>query len=38
LVCREREVTGLQEIALLPAMVTARCNLRDFADKVIARY
>jgi alkanesulfonate monooxygenase SsuD/methylene tetrahydromethanopterin reductase-like flavin-dependent oxidoreductase (luciferase family) len=35
---REREAMGLQEITLLPAMATARRNLRDFADKVIARY
>lgn len=35
---REREAMGLSEITLLPAMQTARRNLRDFADKVIARY
>ena len=35
---REREAMGLREIALLPAMATARRNLRDFAEKVIARY
>ncbi|MCW5746141.1 MAG: LLM class flavin-dependent oxidoreductase [Alphaproteobacteria bacterium] len=35
---REREAMGLTEITLLPAMATARRNLRDFADKVIARY
>lgn len=35
---REREAMGLDEITLLPAMDTARRNLRDFADKVIARY
>ncbi len=35
---REREAMGLQEITLLPAMTTARRNLRDFAEKVIARY
>jgi alkanesulfonate monooxygenase SsuD/methylene tetrahydromethanopterin reductase-like flavin-dependent oxidoreductase (luciferase family) len=35
---REREAMGLNEISLLPAMATARQNLRDFADKVIARY
>jgi hypothetical protein len=29
---------GLREIALLPAMATARRNLRDFAENVIARY
>jgi hypothetical protein len=29
---------GLTEITLLPAMATARRNLRDFAEKVIARY
>ncbi len=35
---REREAMGLTEITLLPAMATARRNLKDFADKVIARY
>jgi hypothetical protein len=35
---REREVMGLNEITLLPAMDQARRNLRDFAEKVIARY
>jgi alkanesulfonate monooxygenase SsuD/methylene tetrahydromethanopterin reductase-like flavin-dependent oxidoreductase (luciferase family) len=35
---REREAMGLSEITLLPAMKTARRNLKDFADKVIARY
>lgn len=35
---REREAMGLKEIALLPAMATARRNLRDFAEQVIARY
>lgn len=35
---REREAMGLDEITLLPAMATARRNLKDFADKVIARY
>jgi len=35
---REREAMGLREITLLPAMATARRNLRDFAEKVIARY
>jgi alkanesulfonate monooxygenase SsuD/methylene tetrahydromethanopterin reductase-like flavin-dependent oxidoreductase (luciferase family) len=35
---REREAMGLQEITLLPAMATARRNLRDFAEKVIAKY
>ena len=35
---REREAMGLNEISLLPAMATARQNLKDFADKVIARY
>lgn len=35
---REREAMGLSEITLLPAMAEARSNLRDFADKVIARY
>ena len=35
---REREAMGLKEIALLPAMPTARRNLRDFAEQVIARY
>lgn len=35
---REREAMGLDEITLLPAMETARRNLRDFAEKVIARY
>jgi len=29
---------GLNEITLLPAMAPARRNLRDFAEKVIARY
>ena len=35
---RERAAAGLQEIALLPAMATARRNLRDFAEQVMARY
>jgi alkanesulfonate monooxygenase SsuD/methylene tetrahydromethanopterin reductase-like flavin-dependent oxidoreductase (luciferase family) len=35
---REREAMGLDEITLLPAMEMARRNLKDFADKVIARY
>ncbi|TWT12861.1 LLM class flavin-dependent oxidoreductase [Reyranella sp. CPCC 100927] len=35
---REREAMGLTEITLLPAMATARRNLRDFAEKVMARY
>jgi hypothetical protein len=35
---REREAMGLSEITLLPAMASARRNLRDFAEKVIARY
>src|SRR5579883_3347661 len=35
---REREAMGLDEITLLPAMDTARRNLREFADKVIAKY
>jgi alkanesulfonate monooxygenase SsuD/methylene tetrahydromethanopterin reductase-like flavin-dependent oxidoreductase (luciferase family) len=35
---REREEMGLQEITLLPAMATARQNLKDFAEKVIAKY
>src|SRR5689334_23262915 len=35
---REREAMGLNEISLLPAMKTARQNLKDFADQVIARY
>ena len=35
---REREAMGLDEITLLPAMDTARQNLRDFAAQVIARY
>lgn len=35
---REREAMGLKEIALLPAMPTARRNLRAFAEKVMARY
>ena len=35
---REREAMGLTEIALLPAMATARRNLKDFAEKVMARY
>ncbi len=35
---REREAMGLDEITLLPAMDTARRNLKEFADKVIARY
>ncbi len=34
----EREAMGLSEITLLPAMASARQNLRDFADHVIARY
>ena len=35
---REREAMGLNEISLLPAMATARQNLKDFAEQVIARY
>lgn len=35
---REREAMGLKEIALLPAMPTARENLGDFAKHVMARY
>src|SRR5262245_41039437 len=35
---REREAMGLNEITLLPAMAAARANLKDFAEKVIARY
>jgi hypothetical protein len=35
---REREAMGLNEITLLPAMSQARRNLKDFAEKVIARY
>jgi alkanesulfonate monooxygenase SsuD/methylene tetrahydromethanopterin reductase-like flavin-dependent oxidoreductase (luciferase family) len=35
---REREAMGLSEITLLPAMDTARRNLKDFAEQVIARY
>jgi alkanesulfonate monooxygenase SsuD/methylene tetrahydromethanopterin reductase-like flavin-dependent oxidoreductase (luciferase family) len=35
---REREAMGLKEIALLPAMPTARRNLSDFAEKVMRRY
>ena len=35
---REREAMGLKEIALLPAMATARRNLGDFAKQVMARY
>jgi alkanesulfonate monooxygenase SsuD/methylene tetrahydromethanopterin reductase-like flavin-dependent oxidoreductase (luciferase family) len=35
---REREAMGLNEITLLPAMAEARRTLRDFAEKVIARY
>ncbi len=35
---REREAMGLKEIALLPAMATARRNLGDFAKQVIERY
>jgi alkanesulfonate monooxygenase SsuD/methylene tetrahydromethanopterin reductase-like flavin-dependent oxidoreductase (luciferase family) len=35
---REREAMGLNEITLLPAMDTARRNLKDFAEKVIAKY
>ncbi|HJQ59364.1 MAG TPA: LLM class flavin-dependent oxidoreductase [Vineibacter sp.] len=35
---REREAMGLSEITLLPAMDSARRNLKDFADQVIARY
>ena len=34
----EREAMGLNEISLLPAMKTARQNLKDFAEQVIARY
>lgn len=35
---REREAMGLDEVALLPSMASARHNLRDFAEHVIARY
>jgi alkanesulfonate monooxygenase SsuD/methylene tetrahydromethanopterin reductase-like flavin-dependent oxidoreductase (luciferase family) len=35
---REREAMGLDEITMLPAMATARRNLEDFAEKVMARY
>jgi alkanesulfonate monooxygenase SsuD/methylene tetrahydromethanopterin reductase-like flavin-dependent oxidoreductase (luciferase family) len=35
---REREAMGLSEITLLPAMDTARSNLKDFAEQVIRRY
>ena len=35
---RERAAAGLHEIALLPAMATARRNLRDFAEQVMAKY
>ena len=35
---REREAMELNEITLLPAMDEARRALRDFAEKVIARY
>jgi alkanesulfonate monooxygenase SsuD/methylene tetrahydromethanopterin reductase-like flavin-dependent oxidoreductase (luciferase family) len=35
---REREAMGLSEITLLPAMDTARRNLKDFAEQVIRRY
>lgn len=35
---REREAMGLNEVSLLPAMKTARQNLKDFAEKVIAHY
>lgn len=35
---REREAMGLKEIALLPAMATARRNLGDFAKHVMRRY
>src|SRR5215470_20088721 len=35
---REREAMGLSEITLLPAMKTARRNLKDFANQVIRRY
>ena len=35
---REREAMGLREIALLPAMASARTNLRTFAERVMARY
>ena len=35
---REREAMGLSEITLLPAMDTARLNLKDFAEQVIKRY
>src|SRR5947208_5314916 len=35
---REREAMGLNEITLLPAMDTARRNLKDFAEQVIKRY
>ena len=34
----EREVMGLNEIALLPSMDKARSNLNDFAKLVISRY
>src|SRR5215467_15458722 len=35
---REREAMELDEITLLPAMDTARRNLKDFAEQVIKRY
>ena len=35
---REREAMGLSEITLLPAMAEALRTLRDFVEKVIARY
>jgi alkanesulfonate monooxygenase SsuD/methylene tetrahydromethanopterin reductase-like flavin-dependent oxidoreductase (luciferase family) len=35
---RARERAGLKEIALMPTMDTARRNLKDFAELVMARY
>lgn len=35
---RARERAGLTEVALLPGMTTARRNIEDFAEQVIARY
>lgn len=35
---RDRERTGLNEIALMPSMDSARENLTEFAEQVIARY
>ncbi|MEC9345408.1 MAG: LLM class flavin-dependent oxidoreductase [Pseudomonadota bacterium] len=37
-ILRERERTGLDEIALMPAMDSARENLTEFAGQVISRY